>query len=69
MRYIDLGMAAKWPANGSDMRAIVGTTGYHAPEMWKEEGYSHTADYFSLGITVLVMVSIVAAISMLKVTW
>ena len=35
---------------------VVGTWGFHAPEMWDEKSYDAKADIFSLAITFLVVV-------------
>ena len=34
---------------------MVGTEGFHAPEMWDEKPYTSKADIFSLGVTYMIV--------------
>ena len=56
LKVIDLGMAVVIPRLGEAVTGVVGTWGYHAPEMWEEKTYDARADIFSLAITFLIMV-------------
>ena len=35
--------------------SVVGTEGFHAPEMWDEKPYTSKADIFSLGVTYMII--------------
>ena len=35
--------------------SVVGTEGFHAPEMWDEKPYTSKADIFSLGVTYMIV--------------
>lgn len=52
----DFSTARRWQAGtwyeGRDAFPV-GTCGYMAPEIVLEEGYDHTADWFSLGVVLL----------------
>ena len=37
------------------MSSVVGTEGFHAPEMWDEKPYTSKADIFSLGVTYMII--------------
>lgn len=56
-KIIDLGMAKRFFTEKLSSEDILGTNGYHAPEMLLEDDYDLRADVFMLGITFCVMVS------------
>jgi len=55
LKLIDLGMACAVKSLEEKVTAVVGTEGFHAPEMWDEKPYTVKADVFSLGITFLLL--------------
>ena len=56
-RIIDMGMARRLFTEKVVTDDILGTNGYHPPEVLFEDGYDFRADIFMLGITFAVMVS------------
>ena len=56
VKVIDLGMSVVVKSVEEKVTGVVGTWGYHAPEMWEEKPYDAKADIFSLAITFLVLV-------------
>ena len=56
-RIIDFGMGRRVFTDKITRDDIVGTNGYHAPEILQEEPYDCKADIFMLGVTFSVMVS------------
>lgn len=57
VKVIDLGMARLVEGDKIVSDDIVGTTGYHSPEVLFDESYNLQADIFVLGITFCVTVS------------
>ena len=60
LKVIDLGMAVMVKSADEKITGVVGTWGYHAPEMWDEKPYDAKADIFSLAITFLILVSFIS---------
>ena len=58
LRVIDLGMGKRVFTERVITDDIVGTQGYHPPEVLLEEGHDFKADIFMLGISFSIMVSI-----------
>ena len=56
-KVIDLGMGKRVFTEKIISEDILGTNGYHAPEVLTDECYDFRADIFTLGITFCVMVS------------
>ena len=56
MKVIDLGMARLVENDIVVTDDVLGTTGYHAPEVLFDESYDFRSDIFVLGITFCVMV-------------
>ncbi|ELU09554.1 hypothetical protein CAPTEDRAFT_227451 [Capitella teleta] len=54
-RIIDFGMAKRFFTEKVNCDEILGTNGYHAPEVLQDEDYDFRADIFMLGITFCVM--------------
>lgn len=59
-KVIDLGMGKRVFTEKIISEDILGTNGYHAPEVLTDECYDFTADTFTLGITFCVMVGLTA---------
>ena len=57
-KVIDLGMGKRVFTEKIISEDILGTNGYHAPEVLTDECYDFRADIFTLGITFCVMVCI-----------
>ena len=57
-KIIDLGMAKRVINEKVVTDDIVGTNGYHAPEVLFDDTYDYKADIFQLGISFCVMVSL-----------
>ena len=55
-KIIDLGMGRRLVSDKVVSDDIVGTNGYHAPEVLFDDSYDIRADVFMLGITFCVMV-------------
>ena len=55
-RIIDMGMARRVYTDKVVTDDILGTNGYHPPEVLFEDGYDFRADVFMLGITFAVLV-------------
>ena len=55
-KIIDLGMGRRLVSDKVVSDDIVGTNGYHAPEVLFDDSYDIRADIFMLGITFCVMV-------------
>ena len=55
-KIIDLGMGKRLFSDKIITDEILGTNGYHAPEVLFEDGYDFRADIFMLGITFCVLV-------------
>ncbi len=56
-KIIDLGMGKRVFTERVVTDDILGTNGYHAPEVLMEDSYDFRVDIFMLGITFCVMVS------------
>lgn len=56
-RIIDMGMARRVFTERVVTNDILGTNGYHPPEVLFEDSYDFRADIFMLGITFAVLVS------------
>ena len=56
-KVIDLGMAKRVFSDKIVTDDILGTSGYHAPEVLLEDSYDFSADIFMLGVTFCVLVS------------
>ena len=61
-KIIDLGMGKRVYTEKVVTDDILGTNGYHAPEVLLEDSYDFKADIFMLGITFCVLVSVVNTI-------
>lgn len=57
VKVIDLGMARLVEGDRVYTDDILGTEGYHAPEVLFDDGYDFRADIFVLGITFCVLVT------------
>jgi len=68
-RVIDLGMAQLVENDRVYTDVILGTTGYHSPEVLFDDDYDLSADIFVLGITFCVMVCIYIQLRTLYTIW
>ncbi len=59
---IDLGMGKRVFTEKIMSEDILGTNGYHPPEMLFEDSYDFRVDIFTLGVTFCVMVSFVSGL-------
>ena len=57
MKIIDLGMGKRVFTEKVICDDILGTNGYHAPEVLFDDAYDFRADTFMLGVTFAVMVN------------
>ena len=56
-KIIDLGMGKRVFTEKVITEDILGTNGYHPPEVLNEEAFDFRADIFTLGVTFCVLVS------------
>lgn len=61
-KIIDLGMGRQLISDKVTTDDVLGTKGYHAPEVLFDESYDLRADIFMLGITFCVTVSLIASV-------
>lgn len=64
----DFGMAKRLFTEKVVTDDILGTNGYHPPEVLFEDGYDFRADIFMLGITFSVMVSVHRTLMLLYIS-
>ncbi|CAH1801715.1 unnamed protein product [Owenia fusiformis] len=54
-KIMDFGMGRQVRRESVDIEGVVGTKGYHPPEMWEESGYDITGDIYMLGVTFAIL--------------
>jgi serine/threonine protein kinase len=54
IKLIDFGLS-KWLSQGSRTGTLCGTLYYMAPEVLRQEPYTHSADWWSLGVLVFAL--------------
>jgi len=65
-KIIDLGMGRRLISDKVTSDDILGTNGYHAPEVLFDDSYDCRSDIFMLGLTFCVMVSFWLPASFIK---